>query len=76
MEPNLKLFSKRKEEPTHVKSSQVAQLMELGELMWARKEEAKAGAATAWNQKSNLKLVSYETSTEIYILLVVYVLKK
>ena len=44
MEPNLKLFIERKEEPTHVKSSQVAQLMELGELIRDRKEEAKVGA--------------------------------
>ena len=44
MEPYLNQFKERKEEPTHVKSSQVAQLMELGEVMLARKEEAKVGA--------------------------------
>ncbi len=36
----------------HAQSSHFSLHLELGEGMWARKEEVKAGAATAWKQRS------------------------
>ncbi len=59
-----------------VVSSQVARQMELGELMWAYKEEAKAGAETAWNLSNCRSKGSLGTNVSDSSFIAAYALKK
>ena len=60
----------------HARKSRFAHQMELGEAMWARRKEEKAGAVTVWKHMNKRSKDFLEMSKVIYALIVNHVLKK